>query len=251
MFVYFLLVFFALGVNADPNPPVLEIPDIYFSTLTTDAKLHPFYPKGVTIIHKFTRAPLQYGDPSPHIQALIDHVESIPVEERLTDLYYFAAHKQSLSAARKASTWYQRYLVASSFIDVRLFRLLVRVASRNKDKDERELKSACDIIEHMRTKFPDGSFDYLTPDYVLEWYYGFGGSLKLRSNARKHTFRILFLTNEEVQTAIHSRDPQKQILVRLSPTSWNAMILDKRIVRLRNTGYESLCESPTILLDMF
>jgi len=232
-----------VGSNAATHQPtVLHIPDEFTFTNVYRIPLKTLYPKTVQRVYHSPKPFLQYGIPSAETRAIIDFVESIPVEERIREIEMF---EQSRSprfefASRKDETWYSKYLFATSVIDMRLLRLFIRIFSYRRNPDERGISTACEIIDHLHKKFPDGSFDYLTPDYIIDWYNGFGGNILSGSSVRG--FALLGSKDELGHERALDQDEDKQIFIHVAPNAWQSMILSPRKFRLTATG----CESPPI-----
>jgi len=183
---------------------------------------------------------MKYGTPSPLSRFIMDHVDSIPVEQRLRAIEELSSIRARNLLVFHTRTWYQRYLVGSSFIDVRLLRLLDRYATRQLKEDEKNLSTACEIINYLRNKFPDGSFDYLTPNYVLDWYYKFWVIPQYSPHSKRRIqLGLVYLATEETTDDLRLEDPQKPVLVQLEMHIWNRYFLQDRLNNLAKTGYES------------
>jgi hypothetical protein len=220
-------------------PPVLKIPVEYFRDSITKFQLNSLYSRGVCSIQLRRKPYLEYGEPSAHVIAISDFIESIPVEERLRDLQRMQAGSHRRQHLRgQLQTWYKQYIVASSFIDVRLLRLLIRVATRRLSIEELGLSTASDIIEHMRNKYSNGSFDYLTPEYILEWYEGLASHRERHDRWSRIPFTLMCLDDKKFAADIVAPDSDKQLFVQMGFHVWQAFIIDSRIQRLKLTGYE-------------
>jgi len=188
---------------------------------------------------------MNYGYPSTHAISITDYIESIQVEHRLRNLRDLqrirSVHTRQLPS-RYLDSWYVKYTIASVFIDVRLLRLLNRIASHRRNHDELRLETASDVIEHMQKKYTNGAFDYLTPEYILEWYKRIGSRGRDHSQSSRYLSRLMCLVDEQIRAEISGPDSDKQFFVQMSMMGWQTLVIDSRIERLKLTGYEDSIE---------
>jgi len=229
-----LLVLQAVGT------PVFEIPDKYFTEPMSRVPLNRFYPEGVSTMRARTKVKMEYGTPSAEMVAISDYIDSIPVEKRLAQLEEFEHLNQRSLLADRTDSWYQKHLVASSYIDIRLLRLLLRFATGRLNHDERWIRNACQIINYLRNKFSNGDFDYLTPAYVLDWYNGLGAPSWTANLAYRQEFIIKGLSNHTFDENVPSQPTDDKVLLQVTLTVWRSLILSTRTERLLKTGYEDL-----------
>jgi len=237
--IFYISSFFAL-LCASGTPLNTAVLKFYLWEESSMIRLHEFYPEGVPRLKKAIKPHMDYGVPTPRLQELMDATESLPVETRLFLIGQLSKIVRRPISEEYMATTYQKSLLAASLIDVRLLRLLLRFATNFLEEGERHLRTACDIIEHLREKFPDGSFDRIYPDYVLAWYNGMGNSVSSHSEKQKHAFTMTVLTDPEIRRKILSPNTAEPVFVQATPQTWRIMILQQRMERLLKTGYETL-----------
>ena len=125
---------------------------------------------------------------------------------------------------------YYEYLASTMVIDVRLLRLLYRFGSRELYTNEQFLQSASDIIQHLQQQFPSETFDYMSPDYVLEWYSCIG--------AGPAYYNVI--PGADTDEYPPDKSPAYPTYILLPLFEWRKRILHERMERLKLTGYEHL-----------
>jgi len=237
----FIFVILSLFIQLSAlGAPLNALLKFYLKEKSSRVRLCEFYPEGVSRIHKASRPHMGYGVPTQRLQKRLDSIESLPVIGRLILMHKLARLKRFPPPDEYLATKYQKKLIATSLIDVRLLRLLIRFATGYLGDDERYLRTACDIIEHLREKYPDGSFDRITPVYVLDWYYGIGGTMSSLDDTRGPPFALMAVDDPRTRRNILSPNTTEQVFVYATPQIWKMMILEPLIQRLTDTGYETL-----------
>ena len=229
MFSFCIIIFFVMSVHAS----IIHIPEVYMVNDYRSVSRHWFYPDGVKTIQESKKSKILYGTNCPDdTHMLMNHIDSLPVEERLDDLVEFGSKSRRFyNIPNLITSDYRRFVYSSRFIDVRLLRLLIRFATQRLRQDEIGITSACDILKFMRNKFSQSRLDYLTPDYILAWYDLLGGSqMGLQAVEDKYILNQLFSDN----------DPNHAVFLQLSYVHWREAIVAPRIKRLSETGYEFL-----------
>ena len=212
--------FFGLLATISIAEPEFSIPAYIFTDPIDGFVISSLYPVGQYFARSNMKPKLNYGTPSTRILELSDHIESIPTETRLDIMSSLRSTKLRKQMLPFTSTWYGRYVLSSMFIDIRVLKLLIRVAFKRLDFNERNLDNACAIIEYLREKLPNSDFEYLTPEYILEWYDLLGGA--------QHDWNVPRI------------DRFNPFTIQISYPGWKRTILDKRIRRLASSGYETL-----------
>ena len=179
-------------------------------------KLYELYPTGSMILQSHNKWRLQYGIPNNEILRRIEMAESRPVEERIQMIRDALDRKQSTHLYL-----FSRYV--SPLIDVRLLRLLMRIAFDSRNPDEMEINSACDIITFLEKKYPMVFFKYLTPQNILDAY-----SILGHSGLSFHGHR------EKVLGDCNGSGP---CMLRIGRPAWQH-VLRQRLNRLVLTGYD-------------
>ena len=232
MFYIFVTIF----CSTFASPPVMEIPAVYFTSGFDTVPSFNFYPEGKSQFVRANVRVLPFGEPSNRMLEMIHSIENIPVEKRTMILEKFASRSEFKTYHKMIAGWYSKYVVSSYFIDVRLLRLLHRFAHSKMNKDEINIRSACDIVAHMWRKFP-GAFEYLTPQYVMGWYSVLGSYHKC-NNISIYSYSYRTSRDPAIRSAILSGDESVTAFVTLTPLVWSACILRSRIHPLLSTGYE-------------
>jgi len=191
-----------------------------------------FYPAGRVYLSrkKIPNLPVGVLDPDSPAQATRDLIESIPVEERLERIDHFLEKVYASPKARLDP--YTNLLYKSAYIDPGVLRLLLRFASRTLRSHEWRIQTAAEIVHHVQTMFPDGTFDYMTPEYIIDWY----------AVIKKRGFRVRGILSlhrrllEEIDEAmIFGDDPDLSLDLIVGS---RRHILKLRRDRLLRTGYE-------------
>ena len=234
MFIIFVTIFCI--ANASSPPHVMTIPAVYFTDRIDPVPLSNFYPGTMNLFKRDRARILPFGEPSERTRSISDWMESIPVENRVNMVNKFASMKSFITAPKLIDGWYSKYVLASSFIDVRLLRLLYRFAGFKLLEDELNIQTACDIVDHMRNKFP-GFFEYLTPEYILGWYSVLGSHHKC-GDVTINAYSYRGSRNQVIKKAMLSHDESLTVYISMSHTLWSACILRPRIQLLLSTGYE-------------
>ena len=214
------VLFFGILATISIAQPEVSIPSYFLTDPIDGFVITSIYPIGQYFSRSNMKPKLNYGTPSTRILDLSAHIESISPDTRLDIMSSFRSTKLRKQMLPFTSTWYGRYVLSSMFIDIRVLKLLIRVAFKRLDFNERYLDNACAIIEYLREKFPNSDFDYLTPEYILEWYDLLGGAL--------HDWNVPRIDRFNPST------------IQISYAGWKRTILDKRIRRLASSGYETL-----------
>jgi len=213
----FLLQFFA-------DASILRIDQSYLYERLCPAPLTQFYPDNVWIMPLDRKVYLPRGKPDRRSRSITEWYESIPVEQRIVDMNNLLAMPRRSQIYSRATSWYEKYLMSTMFIDVRVFRLLLRFSAGKKLlADEKRIHTASDMIAHLNKKFPEVDFSYLTPDYILEWYNMIGQS----------GFNVFVRSGVTEPTKV-----PEDTLLQIYPTPWKQFILTPRLNRLMKTGYE-------------
>ena len=196
----------------------------YFHRPLTRAPLHQFYPYKVRVNLEDRKPRMRYGTPGVDSIAITEFIESVPVERRILELESLLTSRSRANLFRSAKSDYQKYLLSTMFIDSRLLRLLIRFGTNHMHRiTESKIRSAAEMISHLQKTFPEHDFSYLTPDYVLEWY------------------NMVGLKQWEVYS-VSMREPEDlpdDEIVQLQPATWRDHILEPRLERLIQTGYDS------------
>ena len=213
----FLLQFFA-------DASILRIDQSYLYERLFPVPLTQFYPENVWIMPIDRKVYLPRGVADQQSHSITESYESIPVEQRIVDMSNFIALPRRSQIYSRATSWYEKYLMSTMFIDVRVFRLLLRISAGKKLlADEQRIHTASDIISHLKKKFPEVDFSYITPDYILEWYNMIGQS----------GFNVFVRSGLTKPTKV-----PEDTLLQIYPTPWKQFILTPRLNRLMKTGYE-------------
>ena len=211
---------------------ILEIDESFVSGSVDIIPVGVLLPAKARSIQRARKPLMSYGSLTDNSWKIYNYFESIPVEKRLK---IFQLFENSITRAAMAILMsrdiYHRYLVSSMFIDVRILRLLIRFATRKLQKGEKHLKSASDIIDHIQKIYPNESFEYLTPDYVLLWYESLGGGNSIFNGV------IPDGGLAEFSTTPTDGDIPNYVLLPLC--RWRQYILNPRRERLILTGYEN------------
>jgi hypothetical protein len=184
------------------------------------------YPHGVRSIHHADKPEMKYGTPTQGQMDIAKFVETIPIETRLNLMQGFRGTYFRHSIPKLLNSVYERYIVSSLFIDVRLLRLLAAFAVHRLEPDQQHIQSATDIIAYFTRTYPNENFEYLTPDYVLEWYSVLG-----------RYYRTFACLSGEMEL-LRNPDSTRPLLVQLPVQTWKEFILIPRMERLVRTGYE-------------
>ena len=193
-----------------------------------------FYPANAGPIRWSNKPKLAYGTPDHNIRVFNRYIEEIPPENRLEILTAFKRMTNRREFLQETSSMYHLNVRSSFIIEIRLFRLLVRLALNVPLHDETDLYDACSILNHLQHKYPH-EFDHLTPDYILEWYKVVGEGSDRFYVSWKDWGRL-----ERDQPDLHFSDPTTPLFVLISLNKWKSHILDPRIERLKLTGYETV-----------
>ena len=203
-----------------------------------------FYPPGTVEVSNKSKKCLPIGtlqlSESP-VGRKREVIESIPVQTRLETIdkmisstfkgqrkFFDAPHRDPVRLA------YTEHLQKLTSIDPGVYRLLVRYATSMLDPiSEVDLVSASAIFEHIQTQFPNGELNYVTPEYLLDWYTFIGGSVGRLHCARDTRIREIIERN----VPIIYGDPR--IIVKLNNDGIREMLKIRRN-RLLTTGYEIL-----------
>lgn len=219
---------FLLASTVGLGVVILGVPDEYLTEHVYRLSLDEIYPGTVYFIQRKMKPVLEYGRPSETQLEIMELIESIPVEERMRSIKNF----QNISLRRLVpgaiTTDYHAYLVSLMFMDIRVYRVLARFASRRLLVDEEGLRSATDIIQHMKQKFPTETFDYLTPDHIIDWYSSIGNN----------KMRVYISADAEERATILDPNSTGPRLLHVSFSGWKDYILTHRLKRLGTTGYE-------------
>lgn len=214
------------------SPPGLgdvipRIPIYYFTGRKRHFHTGHLYPKDVYCIQKRMKAALIYGSPSPAQLQIMESIESIPVEERIRSIEILRGGPQRTlrrMIPQQVTTEYLAYLVSLMFMDMRVYGVLIQFVSR----PGRGFQRATDIIQHVKQSFPNGNFDYLTPDRIMEWYRAIGNE----------KMPVFILDDPYERTRILDRNFTGPLLLQLSLAAWRDHILLPRLERLTYSGYE-------------
>ena len=194
----------------------------YFVGLVNTANMLQFYPPGVKVLRQDSKPELKYGDTGNESNGVRKFIDSTPVENRIVQIESLLGHINREQLFQHTRSNYQKYVVSSMFIQVRVLRLLLRFATNRWEGFAQPLASATDIIAFLQNSFPDEDFSYLTPDYILDWYNMLGDSL-------------LVFAHEEYSDPTHLTD---DAIVQIKPGRWKTSIVSPRLERLKLTGYE-------------
>ena len=207
---------------------ILEIPDYVLNEKLDRINKSAYYPPMVHNILTRNKPLIRPGSGTVASRALSDQFEAIPVSSRIMTLKYFSQKKSGRYYQTEANDIYSKYLASSRFIDIRLLRLIVRIASNWRFQDEGHISTATDIIVELTTKYPEENFSYLTPEYVLDWYY-----------ALSQLAFVVYIPDDPTRKKIVLNGTSGQYpLVRLSESVYADLIITPRLERLMRTGYE-------------
>ena len=193
-----------------------------------------FYPPGRICIRREMKIQLPVGqlDVGSPAHQLRESLELIPPGRRIEILNQFITGFPDITKFDPTESAYASQVYKSSTIDPGVYRLLARYATSFLDPEtEGHLTSASAIVEYIQSKFPDGQFDFITPEYILDWYEALGGSYH----------RIRCTTDPTIRSKIERNvrtiygDPEMGLDLRGRP--WRD-ILKLRRDRLAKSGYE-------------
>ena len=176
-----------------------------------------FYPSITSAIRE--RPALPYGN---EIDPLDAQVESITVEERIYVL------KRMQGDYQPSQTLYEKHIWWSSFIDLRVFRLLVRFAWNSLEESQKHIRSATDIVRYIKSTYPGEDFSSLTPYYLMMWY-----NLLGTPGWQIYTFS----KTEEVRKAARHGTGKRYILL-IGQRMWIDKMILPRLYNLVKTGYD-------------
>ena len=202
---------------------IMKVGESYFHQPLSLAPNGQFYPPYVHLVPKNQKKDFEYEAPDLESRAVTDWYESIPTELRIEHIQNFLELDRRDIIFFDAKSRYQEFLLSTMFIDVRVFRLLVRFATNNLLPDETHIRTASRMITHLKKQFYDVDFSYLTPNYIMEWHNMLGHS------------------NFSVYVRSGLTDPSKvpdDTLLQIKPGIWKEYILAPRLRRLIETGYE-------------
>ena len=167
-------------------------------------------------------------------------IESIPVESRLILLKDLATTPHPPAAVIWQSyqfdllpehRLYIEFVMSHAYIDPTVLGILFRYGAGRLSEGETHLNSASDIIEYLQSRYTDGRFNYLTPDYLVTW------SMYLRNP----TLRVATSTDPKniIERLKYKRDSvgDRGLLVGI-PDHLFRDTLKKRSAKLIETGYE-------------
>ena len=231
MFGVFVLCQVLLQTDAFSGSPWQKIP------------LMHFYPPGVSFVGSRYKRQLPIGniDP-PHQNNSIWHsIESIPIQTRIDIIDSLLSMHQQDQLQQKIRgqndpvlVSYMKNLDTWTSIDPGVYRLLVRYATGSLSVvSETHLISASAIADHIHSQFPNGELNYVTPEYLLDWYTFIGGSVgRLQCPPNPIIRRII----EKNGLKIYG---DQRIIVKLALQPFKVMLRIRRN-RLLSTGYEVL-----------
>jgi hypothetical protein len=185
------------------------------------------------------KLPVGELDPDSPAQATRDLIESIPIEMRISRIDEFLYNRRGSSADFDADAMdtYQYLLHKSIKIDPGVLRILMRYATRSllgSPVNEKQIRSASDIVNHIQRMFRDGTFDYMTPEYILDWYAAMTHvDFRVRGNRLVHLSSVA----QSHATTIFGDNPDMSLDVMAEIRRY---MLELRRDRLVRTGYE-LC----------
>ena len=217
----FLILFFSTAFGA-----TLQIDRSDLVAPIERVSLRDLYPPGISRITDSSKPTLSYGTPNAVTASLVEKIDSLSVSEMLEYVRELIRSEGRKFPGRLVENFHSRYLFSTRFIDVRVLRLLVRIATGRRKSNEWEIQSACDIIDFLQKTYPHVDFNYLTPQYILEWYNILGLKPVVRGQTGDGRFDESF----------NSSDPQ---LLALDRGLWLEKFLKPRRDRLQRTGYES------------
>ena len=207
-----ILTFVTLGVVSPVNSAVTK-------QLIQVINLWELYPPGIQSVQRNSKYNLIFGIPSEETLRRINELESQPVEGRIANI-------QVNLLTTGTPVGYQTAVdYGSRFIDVRVLRLLIRIAVNRRNPDEKEIASACDVVYFLKQKYPQVDFDYLLPQQVLDLYHMLGQQ------------RLTFHGQRDIVLGDSNTGDARP--VRINKTAWHKFVLTPRLNRLFNTGYES------------
>lgn len=207
-----IVTLFTLGVVSTVQSAVTQ-------QLMQVVNLWELYPPGIPSVQRNSKYNLTFGTPSEETLRRIDELESQPVEGRIANIQVGLLITGSPVGYQTALTY------GSRFIDVRVLRLLIRIAVNRRNPDEKEIVSACDVVDFLKQKYPNVDFDYLLPQQVLDLYHMLG-----QQGLTFHGQRDIVFGDSNTGDARP---------VRINKTAWHKFVLTPRLNRLLNTGYES------------
>ncbi len=223
--------------------PIIVVLNIGLATMPQhnryQLRLTLFYPEGqVQLARKqMPNMPVGVLDPSSPAQATRDLMESFPVEKRLRMIDRFLDYLPGYDYLDKERMDPYDYLLHNSvYMDPGILRLLIRFATRSPPLAAvGPIQSASELVNYVQAKFPDGTFDYITPEYILDWYAAMKDpKFLVRGNPFVHRRPPLNAASFD-ETTIFSDDPHMAVdLAYLS----RLHILILRRDRLLTTGYE-------------
>ena len=205
---------------------ILDLPASFWVAPAARIGAREFFPEHVRVVMSKRKPKIQIGIVPITAQAISKTIESIPVEARLHDMDQFDRSIQRYTIGTLITNAYRKYLVSSTVIDSRLLRLLYRFATRTTRDDENNVRSMSDIIRLYRSRYPEENLDYLTPEYLAEWYDSLGGSRG-----------YYFVTEPHLEAA--SNESSSPIYVQMPFFKWRRLVLATRKDRLIRTGYEN------------
>ena len=170
------------------------------------------------------------------ISDIDNFVESLPFEARWRklDCLYASSRSRQLGLYVKdensvALKRYTEYAISSMFMEAGVIRLLFRYAFRELLPEEALIDSASSMLTYLRNYFEqkfDYSLNHITPRILQEWYDLLGDSKK-----------FVICTNHRY---VNEEKLPDTALVALVLRPWEENIILPRMLRLRQTGYETI-----------
>ena len=170
------------------------------------------------------------------VSEIDNFIESLPCESRLRklDCLYFSSRCRQLGLYVKDEKCeklkrYTEYTISSMFMEAGVVRLMFRYAFGELLRDEAYIDNASSMLQYLRNYFEqklDYSLNHLTPRILKEWYDLLGDSKK-----------FVICTN---QRYVYENQLPDTALVALVLRPWEQNIILPRMIRLSETGYETL-----------
>ena len=190
--------------------------------------MNEIYPYGVKRILLSGKPPMMFGNPSRATWGLIQKIEAFPVEHQLVFIDELQGVMGRFFPKLLLQNFHSHYLYLSRYIDVRVLQLLIRIASNRRRADERNAHTACDVIRLVQQKYPLVRFEYLMPQYIMDWYNILGREFTMHSVCDREA-----LTNE-----VHLSQSEEPLLVFLDRKYWSEHFLEPRRKRYAKAGYD-------------
>ena len=228
MFLNFFPLALFLLTTSSSHGALLQFEKLYLYSSASRVLLNEIYPPGLKRIVFEDKPPMMFGYPSAATSTLIDEVEAFPVENKINYIENLQRSKGRFFPLSLPRNMQAQHMFLSRFIDVRVLRLLIRIAGNRRREEEQSVHSACDVIRFVQHKYPQVRFEYLTPQYIIDWYNVLGHTIAINS-----VWGVDALSDE-----VRYADTDEPLLVFLGRAHWDEYFLEPRRNRYTLTGYD-------------